>query len=65
MKIFIFLILISKNAFAYIDPGIMTVVWQTAVLVLMSIGVTIKIFWYKIVSIFFKIKNFFGIKIFK
>ena len=49
MKIFIFLILISKNAFAYIDPGIMTVVWQTAVLVLMSIGVTIKIFWYKII----------------
>ena len=51
--IFSLMILFSKSAFAYIDPGIMTIVWQSVLLIFASIGAGIGIFYNKI-------KNFFS-----
>ena len=57
MKIFSFFFLLfflkSNLVFAYIDPGFMTVVWQTIVLVLASAAVASSFVWSKITSIFF------------
>ena len=43
----------TSNAFAYIDPGSGSAIMSVIIGFFVSIGVMIKIFWYKI-------KNFFG-----
>ena len=46
---FIFL----PNAYAYIDPGILSVVWQTIILIFASVAVAASFAWSKITSILF------------
>jgi len=46
-------VLIAQPAFAYIDPGSGSMIMSVIIGFFVSIGVIIKIFWYKI-------KNFFG-----
>ena len=61
MKLFlstlVFSLFINKHAHAYIDPGIMTVIWQTVILAIASGAAAIKIFWSKIVEFFHSSKS--------
>ena len=50
MKNFIFcitLVIFSKNAFAYLDPGSTTFILQSIVAAIVGFFVTIGIYWYK------------------
>ena len=46
---------ISQNAYAYIDPGSGSIVIQMMIGVLVGVGITTKIYWYKL-------KQYFSIK---
>jgi len=54
---FIFGIFISTPTYAYIDPGIMTIVWQSILLIFASIGAGIGIFYNKIKEFFLYFKK--------
>ena len=58
-KFFVYLLFVSffylKNAQAYLDPGSSNLILQIIVAAFASIFVTIKIYWIKIKSLFYKI----------
>ena len=56
----IFILNISKSAYAYLDPGIFTFFWQAIVIAIASVAVSIKIFWYKIIETLQKLKKRFN-----
>ena len=61
MKILIFLICFfftnTKLAYSYLDPGSSSYILQLIVGAIAGLFVTIKIYWLKIKSFFFKIKK--------
>ncbi len=52
----IFLMFYSTNAFAYIDPGTVSIILQGLIAALAAIIVTLKIYWIKILE-FLGIRN--------
>ena len=53
----ILFVFISTPLYAYIDPGIMTIIWQSILLVFASIGAGIGIFYSKIKEFFLYFKK--------
>ena len=53
---FFFLILLSSNAYAYIDPGSITIIFQAIIGAIAMLGTSVAIYWKKILE-FFKIKK--------
>ena len=49
--LFCLISLTLKPAYAYLDPGIFTFLWQGIIIVIASAAVSIKIFWNKILDI--------------
>jgi len=45
------------NAYAYIDPGIISVIFQAIIGAIVAGGIAIKIYWYKFKNIFKKKKG--------
>ena len=60
-RIFLFLssfcFLFISNAYAYIDPGTISIIFQGIVGAIVAGAVTIKIYWYKIKGLFKKKKK--------
>ena len=50
--VFISSTFLVSDAYAYIDPGIMTIIWQTTILVLASVSAGVGIFYNKYVIIY-------------
>lgn len=49
--LFLFIFFTIKPAYAYLDPGIFTFLWQGIIIVIASAAVSVKIFWNKILDI--------------
>ena len=50
--VFLLAVLLSANANAYIDPGTGSALIQGLIAALAAIGVTLKLYWYKILRFF-------------
>ncbi len=46
-----------SDAYAYIDPGSGSMIIQMIIGVLVGVGITVKIYWYKLKEKFFSIKS--------
>jgi len=58
VSIILFLLLFPVlDAFAYIDPGTGSIVIQAMIGALVGVGITLKIYWYKIKEKLFKKNN--------
>ncbi len=53
----IILIITSKNAYAYLDPGMGSMIIQGIIATIAATGLTIKIYWQKIKDFFIKKKK--------
>ena len=51
---FTLITLLSKNAYAYFDPGVGSIIIQGIIATIAATSLTIKIYWYKIKSFFKK-----------
>lgn len=47
----------NQNAYAYLDPGSGSLILQAVVGALIGLGITLKIYWYKIKEKFSRTKN--------
>jgi|TARA_B100001971_G_C18195266_1_gene541072 hypothetical protein len=52
-----FILVITNNAYAYIDPGSGSIILQAILGAIAAIGATISIYWLKIKKFFSKIKK--------
>ena len=48
----LFLMIVPRPAYAYIDPGSGSIIWQLLLASLLSALVLFKVYWYKIRSLF-------------
>ena len=53
----IFIFMFSKNAYAYLDPGMGSIILQGIIATIAATGLTIKIYWQKIKDFFSKKKK--------
>jgi hypothetical protein len=53
----IWALIVPKNAHAYIDPGVGSIVFQLIIALTLGVAYTLKIYWKKIISLFVKKKR--------